>query len=52
MADMIAVLVLLSLLGGAAHYLRREKKAGAKCLGCPHAKSCGRSACAPKAAEE
>ena len=40
MADLIVVLALLLILGGAALYIYRAKKAGQKCIGCPHAKSC------------
>ncbi len=40
MADLIVVLILVLILGGAALYIYRAKKAGQKCIGCPHAKAC------------
>jgi hypothetical protein len=38
--DLIVILILLLILGGAGLYIYRAKKAGQKCIGCPHAKSC------------
>ena len=43
MTNLIALLVLLIILGGAAWYLYREKKRGAACIGCPYAKTCAKS---------
>nr|MBR4280835.1 FeoB-associated Cys-rich membrane protein [Clostridia bacterium] len=40
MIDMIVIMILLLILGGAALYIYRAKKAGQKCIGCPHAKAC------------
>ena len=37
-----AVLIAL-IIGAAACYIYREKKRGAKCIGCPSAKTCGGS---------
>ena len=41
MVDILIVAVILAVLGGAAIYIYKEKKRGAKCVGCPHAKQCG-----------
>lgn len=41
MQDAIIIIVLAVLLGFAAFYLYREKKRGAKCIGCPYSKECG-----------
>ena len=42
MADVIAVLILVVLIGGAAAYLISAKKNGVKCVGCPAGGSCSR----------
>ena len=43
MTNLIALLVLLAILGGAAWHLYREKKCGVACVGCPYAKTCAKS---------
>ena len=45
MIDVIIVLAVLAIVAGAGLYIYKEKKAGAACVGCPHAKSCGSSKC-------
>lgn len=40
MADLMIILALLLILGGAGLYVYRAKKAGQKCIGCPAAKAC------------
>ena len=45
MTDIIIVLVVLAIVAGAGLYIYKAKKAGATCVGCPHAKSCGSSNC-------
>ncbi len=40
MTDLIIILVLLLILGGAGLYVYRAKKAGKKCIGCPAGNSC------------
>lgn len=42
MESIILAAVILLIVGLAAMYVRREKKNGAVCIGCPHAKSCGK----------
>lgn len=41
MEDVIIVGILILIIGGAILYIIREKKNGAKCIGCPSAKQCG-----------
>lgn len=40
MTDLIVGGILLVILGLAIAYIVKEKKAGAVCVGCPHAGSC------------
>ena len=40
--DLIVILILLLILGGAGFYVYRAKKSGRKCIGCP-AGSCSSS---------
>ena len=40
MADIIAVVVLVILIGSAVMYIVKEKKKGTKCIGCPACGSC------------
>lgn len=44
MENVILVIILLAILGGAAFYVYKAKKSGRKCIGCPDGGSCG-SAC-------
>lgn len=48
MADVIAVIVLAILIGGAVTYIVNAKKKGVKCIGCPAGGSCPGSGKAPK----
>ena len=43
MIDILIILVLLAVLGGASLYVYRAKKSGQKCIGCPNSKSCSGS---------
>ena len=45
MENIIVIAVIAAILGGAIWYIRKEKRKGAACIGCPHAASCG-SKCA------
>ena len=47
MADLIIILALLAILLGAGGYVLKARRAGQKCIGCPHAKDCG-GACSCK----
>lgn len=51
MTDLLIILVLALILGGAALYIYRAKKRGQKCVGCPYSGSCGGSCGCGKNAE-
>lgn len=40
MADFIIVAVIIGLVGAAVNYIRKAKKSGVKCIGCPAAGTC------------
>lgn len=40
MTNLIVIVVVAIVVGGAAIYIIREKKRGAKCIGCPAGASC------------
>ena len=40
MENIIIVVVLVVILGGAIGYIVKSKKNGEKCIGCPHSKTC------------
>ena len=40
MINFVIVAILLAIVGGAAFYIYKAKKSGAKCIGCPDAKTC------------
>ncbi len=50
MTDLIVVMVLIAILGGAGYYVYRAKKSGAKCIGCPSGGkcTCGCASCQEK----
>lgn len=39
-AEIIAVIVIALIVGGATAYIIKQKKSGAKCIGCPNSKEC------------
>lgn len=39
--DILIVAVIIAILAFAIWYIRREKKKGAKCIGCPSGSNCG-----------
>jgi len=41
MVNALIVVILALVLGGAAFYVRKAKKSGQKCIGCPNSGSCG-----------
>ena len=40
--DVIVILVLVAILGTALMYMRKEKKKGVTCIGCPDADVCAK----------
>ena len=42
MQDIIVGIILVAILGAAGAYIGKQKKKGAKCIGCPHSKTCGK----------
>lgn len=40
--DFIALLIVVVIVGAACVYIRREKKRGVTCIGCPHATECAK----------
>lgn len=43
--DIIALLVIVLVLGGAVFYIVKAKKRGVKCIGCPNGSTCGAKNC-------
>ena len=41
MKNILLVLVLVAIIGGAVFYIVRAKRKGVKCIGCPSGKTCG-----------
>ena len=39
--EIIAIIVIILIVGGASLYLVRAKRRGQKCIGCPYSKECG-----------
>lgn len=42
MADIIIAVILIAAVGSAIAYIKKAKKNGAKCIGCPSGGSCGK----------
>ncbi len=45
MTDIIIVLILLAVVGGAGFYIYKAKKSGRTCIGCPNSKQCTSGKC-------
>ena len=41
LGEIISLIAILLIIGGAVVYIIKAKKGGSKCVGCPHAKDCG-----------
>ncbi|MCR5331799.1 MAG: FeoB-associated Cys-rich membrane protein [Lachnospiraceae bacterium] len=39
-ANIVIIIILLAMIGGACVYIHKEKKKGRHCIGCPYAASC------------
>ena len=44
MTDIIVIAVIFVIVGGASAYIYRQKKKGARCIGCSHAGECSKCA--------
>ena len=42
MTDLILALIIVVVIGAAVLYIRKEKRRGVKCIGCPSAGECAR----------
>ena len=42
MTNLIVLLIIAVIVGGAGAYIYKAKKKGVKCIGCPSGKDCGR----------
>ena len=40
--DVIIILAVAAIIGGASYYIYRAKKSGKRCIGCPDSKACGK----------
>ena len=45
MTDIIVGGIIVAIVGLAIAYIRKEKKKGVKCIGCPHAGDCTKKNC-------
>ena len=45
MTDIILGIIIIVIVGLAVAYIRKEKKRGVKCIGCPHAGDCAKKNC-------
>ncbi len=45
MENLIPIIIILALVLGATSYIIKQKKDGAKCIGCPHSKTCSDPSC-------
>ena len=49
LVDIVLILVIAAIVGGAALYIRKAKKSGRKCIGCPDGATCsGNCGCCEK----
>ena len=44
MTDIILAVIIIGIVGAAVLYIRKQKKNGVKCIGCPAAKTCAAKA--------
>ncbi len=40
MENILIIILVTAIVGGAGLYIRNAKKRGTKCIGCPHGRSC------------
>lgn len=41
MVNFVLIIVIMAIVGAAIAYIRKEKKRGVRCVGCPDAGTCG-----------
>ena len=51
MTDILVGLMVVAMVGAALVYIRKQKKSGAVCIGCPNAGTCGKKNCGCHAEE-
>jgi radical SAM protein with 4Fe4S-binding SPASM domain len=39
-ANVVALVIVLAVVGGAVYYIYKNRKKGVKCIGCPYAATC------------
>lgn len=39
-SDIILIVLIVAIIGGAVAYIYKAKKRGQKCIGCPHSREC------------
>lgn len=44
--NILLIVILIAVVGGAARYIYKTKKGGKKCIGCPYNDSCSAKSCA------
>ncbi len=52
MENLILIVILIGLVGGATYYIYKAKKKGQTCIGCPHAKTCQSHKCGGSCSSE
>ncbi len=45
MENIIVIVALVLIIGGAAAYVLKQRKKGVKCIGCPNGESCSGNCC-------
>ena len=48
--EIIAIIAVVLIVGGAVAYIIKAKKSGQKCIGCPDSKTCSSGGCSGKCA--
>lgn len=52
MADIIVILIVAAMIGGAIRYIIKSKKKGVKCIGCPDSCACSHRECPSKSHDD
>ena len=45
MTNILIIIILLTIIAGIILYLRKAKRRGEHCVGCPYAKKCSKNSC-------